>query len=158
MRLRATLVALGATAALAAAPAATAPAKDWEPECHAATAITERPHGLVFRVSCNFEMTDVDVQPAKPAAVRAVRHNPRIRNPDPEDHFRCWRHDNRARCKGRAGSGARLRGVLRMDGDRCATATDVHVFGGVDCDNPDYACPRVGYAGHMRDPKPSGCG
>lgn len=158
MRPRAAFIVLATAAALAALPGAAAPAKEWQPSCHGSTAIGERPHELAFRVSCNFEMTDVDVYPAEPAIVRAVRHNPRLRHPDPEDGFRCWRHENSARCRGKAGSQVRMTGALRMHGDRCATGTDIYVSGGMDCDDPDYSCPAIGYLGHLRDPQPAGCG
>jgi hypothetical protein len=155
----ATLASLAVATALAAAlPGAAAPAKESGPRCRGSTAIGERPHELAFRVSCNFEMTSVDVYPAKPAIVRAVRHHPRLRHPDPEDHFRCWRHENSARCRGAAGSQVRLTGALRMHGDRCATKTAFIVSGGMDCDDPHYSCPAIGYIGQVRDPSPSGCG
>ena len=134
-----TLFVLAASAAALLAGAA--PAKDSQPTCHGSTALGNRPHELAFRVSCNFEMESVDVQPADPAIVRAVRRHPRLRNPDPEDHFRCWRHGNAARCAGKAGSHVKLLGALRMHGDRCSTATKIGVSGGMDCEPPGTACP-----------------
>jgi hypothetical protein len=159
VRLRVALIASTAAAAVAlAVPGAVAPAEEFTPDCHASTAIGERPHELAFRVACNFEMNSVDVYPSDPAIVRAVRHHPRLTNPDPEDHFRCWRRDNTARCAGKAGSHVQLSGAVRMHGDRCATATRVYVQGGVDCDPPAENCIAIGYFGEERDPKPSGCG
>ena len=159
MHARATILiaAASAGAALAlAGPAATA--KEFTPDCHGWTAIGERPHELAFRVRCNFEMNTVTVEPDAPAVVRAVRRHPRLRHPDPEDHFRCWRRDGRAQCAGKAGEGVTLLGALRMHGVRCGQGTDFYVQGGVDCDPPASACIAIGYAGTERDPRPSGCG
>ena len=159
MRPRAALlISLAVAAAALALPTAGAPAKEFTPDCHVATAIGERPHELAFRVRCNFEMNSVYVEPAAPALVRAVRHHPRLTHPDPEDHFRCWRKHNTARCAGKAGDGVTLAGALRMHGVRCATSTRFYVQGGVDCDPPADACIMIGYFTEARDPRPSGCG
>ncbi|MEA2309097.1 MAG: hypothetical protein QOG41_1870 [Thermoleophilaceae bacterium] len=146
-----------ATAALAL-PAGGAPAKEFTPNCHVATALGQRPHELAFRVRCNFEMETVSVDPEDPALVRAVRKHPRLTHPDPEDHFRCWRRHNTARCAGKAGDGVTLAGALRMHGVRCATSTGFYIQGGVDCDPPAEACIAIGYFVEKRDPRPSGCG
>jgi hypothetical protein len=159
MRTRRVLAAALVAAAVAfAVPGGVAPAKEFTPRCHVATAIGERPHELAFRARCNFEMDSVSVEPADPAIVRAVRHHPHLTNPDPEDHFRCWRKHNSARCAGKAGDGVTMAGALRMHGARCATATRFYVQGGVDCDPPAENCIAIGYFAEERDPKPSGCG
>jgi hypothetical protein len=153
---RVLLAALVAAVLTASLGAGTATAGD--DRCHVATALGDRPHELDFRARCSFEMYTVRVSPADPAIVRAVRKDVQLRNPDPEDHFRCRRSDGKAKCSGRAGSGVRISGALRMHGRRCRTATRFDIFGGMDCDTPGVACPSIGYAASLRDPRPSGCG
>jgi hypothetical protein len=160
IRRAAPLVVLTTTAAALALAAPAAPGKDWSPNCRASTKLGERPHELVFRVHCNFEVEHVSAEPSAPAVVRAVRSRPRLKHGDSEDRFDCRRVKSSASCDGRMGSDVTLVGAFRMHGDRCDTATLFHVQGGADCEGnpPGTACPAIGYLGHARDPHPSGCG
>jgi len=128
--------------------------------CRASTRLGEEPHELLFRVHCDFEVTAVSAEPDAPAVVTRVQRHPRLRHGDDEDHFRCLRDANVARCKGVMGSEVTLVGSLRMRGNRCKTATDFGVQGGPECDSedPNVACPAIGYFAKLRDPRPSGCG
>ena len=139
---------------------AEAPAASKGPNCHASTALGKRPHELLFRVHCNFLVTHLEVEPSVPAVVRAVRHHPRLRGGESQDHFTCHRAHNTAQCSGSMGHEVTLVGALRMHGDRCDTATGFGIQGGVDCedDGPGTACPSIGYFAKVRDPEPSGCG
>jgi hypothetical protein len=114
----------------------------------------------VFRVHCNFRVTDLWVEPSAPAVVRAVRHHPRLRGGESQDHFACHKRHNTARCSGSIGSEVTLVGAFRMHGDRCDTGTSFGVQGGADCEDggPGSVCPSIGYFAKLRDPEPSGCG
>src|SRR5439155_10557369 len=119
-----------------------------------------RTNEIVFRVHCNFEVESVSAEPSAPATVQAVRHHPRLRGAEFQDHFACHKVDNAASCRGSIGSEVTLVGAFRMHGDRCETATRFGVQGGVDCEDapPGVACPAIGYFAKLRDPEPSGCG
>ena len=140
--------------------AATAPASSSGPSCRASTKLGARPHELLFRVHCNFEVTYLEVAPEAPSVVRAVRRHPRLRGGESQDHFACRKADNAADCRGRTGSEVTIKGALRMHGDRCDTATRFGIQGGADCEDapPGTACPAIGYFAKLRDPEPSGCG
>ena len=136
-----------------------APAGPGGPRCRASTALGDDPHELLFRVHCNFHVDMVEATPDKPAVVTRVERHPRLKHGDDEDHFRCLRDGDTARCKGTMGSEVTLVGSLRMHGNRCKTATNIGVGGGPECDSedPHVVCPAIGYAAKLRDPRPSGC-
>jgi hypothetical protein len=153
---RAGVAVLVTTAGLAAALATggAAGAREFVPDCHARTSLAPQPHRLNFRVRCNFELTDLEIDPT--TEIRKIRRKTTLRHPDPEDRMRCKRDGSDAECSGRAGDGVTVIGTMRVHGDRCATDTTFGYIGGVDCDNGD-SCIAIGYAGSARDRKPAGC-
>jgi len=157
---RVACVALLAAAASMALGAGSAAAKSSAPGCRASTRLGDRPHELIFRVHCDFEVTELWVEPEDPALVRAVRRHPRLRGGEAQDRFACRDRGNAARCSGSVGREVTIVGALRMHGDRCDTPTRFGIQGGMDCEDggPGTACPAIGYFAKLRDPEPSGCG
>lgn len=154
------LAVLAAAFCLVLLPGAAPAKKPWSPKCHASTKLGDRPHQLVFRVHCNFQVDDITVEPEAPAVVRSVRRDPHLRGGEAQDHVVCKREDNAARCTGEAGHEVTVVGALRMRGNRCDTATRFGIMGGADCEDggPGTACPAIGYFANLRDPEPAGCG
>src|SRR5436309_10543090 len=101
-------VVLAAAAALLGTGAAGA--RSEAPRCHASTALGPNPHQLLFRVHCDFDVDLVEAVPNRPAVVTKVDRHPRLKHGDEEDHFRCVRDGNSARCKGTMGSEVTLVG------------------------------------------------
>jgi hypothetical protein len=111
-------------------------------------------HALSFSAVCDYEMTRIKVEPSQ--ELRNVRRGTSLSGRvDPEDRFSCSRNDGGVACRGRAGEGARVSGVLRIRGPACETSAGFTTRGNIDCDSGVCALPEFISASHVRRPK--GC-
>jgi hypothetical protein len=128
--------------------------------CHAATSADGGPGRLGFEVRCNFEPSQIRINPDR--EVVSVRERAIISGGDPggdpgqEMSCRRSRRGRSILCRGHAEDRATIAGRFRVAGDPCATATEFAVGGGVDCDG-DEACIEIYLTDQRQDRRPSGC-
>jgi len=133
-------------------------AREFSPSCGAVVQAAEGKRNVRYRVRCNFLVSALDIRSSRP--LHRVLRRPRLDNPDQGDRLVCRRTGARrgVRCRGETGQDVRIRGAYAVKGDPCAgLKTRFDASGGIDCDDPGFACPLIGYRGTVRREQPRGC-
>lgn len=145
----------GAASAVACLSAGTATGAR-EPHCGIKLKPGAESHAILFRTTCNFQQTSIRFNPDE--QVVGVKHHATVGgNADPDDAMACHRRElgERARCDGRAGKGARVRGLFETPAFSCDVTANVRILGGPDCSGD--VCPAVLYTIRKQDLSPTGC-
>lgn len=131
-----------------------------DPSCSAVTkARPAKTRNIVYRVRCNFEVEGLSL--STNGRVFAVQRVPRIDRPTPGDRLKCHRGTRglsrrSVACGGELGSGARVVGAFKVNGDPCKLRARFRASGGVDRDG-DAPVPDIGYSVELRRPRARGC-
>jgi hypothetical protein len=151
------LALLPIAAVLLAAPSVAGRSPDPDPFCSAVTKHQPAVRDVQFRIRCNYLVDRLSIRSSR--RIESVQRRPALRDPDPEDHFRCSRRSaTLVRCYGETGENVRIDGSFGVRGDPCVELrARFRTSGGLDCDDPGKGCPAIGFAAHVETRHPRGC-